>query len=153
MNKHTQAHLSRTLKKNQPPALKQQTLNQMQYYMGAKLIEIGIEPKSALYRWSVQSNDNEQICTISAFWGDSKEKLISGNFPLTGAELIDCARANASGGVEKAAMLCGYGADVSRFWEALKHTGEQMGLEIESLHKLIGKPGMKDEGGGQLRLW
>jgi hypothetical protein len=111
--------------------------------MGAKLIEIGVEPKSAIYRWSVQNNDNEQICTISAFWGDSKEKLISGNFPLTGAELVDCARANASSGVEKAAMLCGYGSDVNRFQEALKLTGEQMGLEIESLSKLIGKPGIE----------
>jgi hypothetical protein len=140
MTRHTQAHLSRTLKKNEPQQLKQKTLNQMQYYMGAKLIEIGIEPKSAIYRWSVQNNDDEQICTISAFWGDSKEKLLSGNFPLTGAELIDCARANVSAGVEKAAVLCGYGAEIDRFQEALKHTGEQMGLEIESLHKLTGKP-------------
>jgi hypothetical protein len=128
MSKHTQAHLSRTLQKNQSPALKQQTLKQMQYYMGAKLIEIGVEPKSAIYRWSVQNKDNEQICTISAFWGDSKEKLISGNFPLTGAELIDCARANASSGIEKAAMLCGYGSDVSRFQDAVKETQNLVGL-------------------------
>lgn len=130
MSKHTQAHLSRTLKKNQSSALKQQTFKQMHYYMGAKLIEIGVEPKSAIYRWSVEENDREHICTISAFWGESKDKLISGKFPLTGAELIDCAKANSAGGIEKAAMLCGYGSDINGFREALKQTGEQLGREI-----------------------
>jgi hypothetical protein len=138
MSKHTQAHLSRTLPKNQSPALKQQTLKQMHYYMGAKLIEIGIEPTSVLYRWSVQDKDSEQICTISAFWGESRENLVSGNFPLTGAELIDCARANVSGGVAKAVMLCGYASNIDRFREVVRQTSKEMGLEIESLQKLIG---------------
>jgi hypothetical protein len=131
MSKHTQAHLSRTLPKNQSSALKQQTLKQMHYYMGAKLIEIGVEPTSVLYRWSVQNNDSEQICTISAFWGQSRENLMSGNFPLTGIELINCARANVSAGVAKAAMLCGYASDIDRFREALRQTSKEMGLEIE----------------------
>jgi hypothetical protein len=99
--------------------------------MGAQLIEIGVEPTSVLYRWSVQNNDSEQICTISAFWGQSRENLMSGNFPLTGIELIDCARANVSAGVAKAAMLCGYASDIDRFREALRQTSKEMGLEIE----------------------
>ena len=64
MTKHTQAQLTRTVDINQPTALKQRTFNQMEYYMGAKLIEIGVDPKSAVYRWSVERKSNQQgrIC-------------------------------------------------------------------------------------------
>ncbi|AFZ37809.1 hypothetical protein Sta7437_4340 [Stanieria cyanosphaera PCC 7437] len=137
MPKPTQAHLDRTIKKNQPLELKQKTLSQMQYYMGAKLIEVGIDPQSVIYRWSVKHKEDEQICTLSAFWGESRKKLLSGEEPLTGAELIDCARANASSGIKKAAQLCGYSTDVSGFQTALKQTSQEMGLSIESLKNLL----------------
>lgn len=137
MPKPTQAHLNRTVKKDQPLEVRQQTLSQMQYYMGAKLIEVGINPQAVLYRWSVKNQENEQICTLSAFWGESKQKLLSGEEPLTGEELINCARANVSAGVETAAQLCGYASDLDRFRSALKQTSQEMGVEIKSLQKLI----------------
>lgn len=137
MSKSTQAHLDRTLNKNQPLAVKQKTLNQMQYYMGAKLIEIGIDPQAVTYRWSVKHQEEEQICTLSAFWGESQAKLLSGEEPLTGAELIDCARANASAGVATAAKLCGYSTDLDRFQSALTATSQEMGIAAKSFKSLL----------------
>ena len=139
MAKHTQAHLTRTVNKNQPSKLLEQTKSQMKYYIGAKLIEMGIKPQSAIYRWSVSTKEEEHIWTLSAYWDEDKEKLLSGQIPLTGIELIDCARANASSGLETTAKLCGYGEDVSGFQAALKQAGLQMGLKIESLGNLISK--------------
>lgn len=57
--------------------------------------------------------------------------------PLTGIELVDCARANAAQGVEVAAELCGYGQNISRFQQALQQACHQMGVEISSLSELI----------------
>lgn len=76
MAKHTQAHLTRTVEKNKPPTLKDMTKRQMEYYMGAKLLEIGVNPKSAIYRWSVEVKGANEVYTYSAYWGDSKEKLL-----------------------------------------------------------------------------
>ncbi|EKQ70258.1 hypothetical protein OsccyDRAFT_0536 [Leptolyngbyaceae cyanobacterium JSC-12] len=76
MAKHTQAHLTRTVEKNKPPALKDMTKRQMEYYMGAKLLEIGVNPKSAIYRWSVEVKGTNEVYTYSAYWDDSKEKLL-----------------------------------------------------------------------------
>ena len=140
MARHTQAHISRTIDLNKPLAQVELTKRQMKYYMGAKLIEIGVNPKSAIYRWAVEKKDNCFVWTYSAYWGESKQRLLTEPQPLTGAELIDCARANASRGIETAASLCGYGKDVSRFREALKQAGHQMGLEIESLRDLMSFP-------------
>ncbi len=140
MAKHTQAHLTRRVKKNLPTALVARTKSQMEYYMGAKLIEIGVNQSEAIYRWEVESKDSEQIWTISAYWGESKERLLDGALPLTGTDLIDCARANASQGIETTAKLCGYGEDKGCFQQALKQTGERMGLEIESLSDLMDEP-------------
>ncbi|MDJ0535857.1 MAG: hypothetical protein QNJ70_25775 [Xenococcaceae cyanobacterium MO_207.B15] len=137
MPRPTQAHLDRTVNKNQPLAVKQKTLSQMQYYMGAKLIEVGIDPQSVTYRWSVKNKGDEQICTLSAFWGDSQEKLLSGKEPLTGAELIDCARANASAGVKTAAKLCGYSTNIEAFQSALTQTIEEMGFSPDSFKNLL----------------
>ena len=75
MTKHTQAHLTRTIDIDQLTALKQRTFHQMEYYTGAKLIEIGVDPKSAVYRWSVSRKDNQQVWTVKAYWGESKENL------------------------------------------------------------------------------
>ena len=137
MSRPTQAHLDRTIPKNLPPEAKQQTLGQMQYYMGAKLIEVGIDPQSVLYSWSVKASADEQICTLSAYWGDSKKRLLSGEEPLTGNDLIGCARGNAASGVAKTAQLCGYANDVDRFKSVLKQTIAEMGLEIRSLNNLL----------------
>lgn len=76
MAKHTQAHLSRTVGKNQPIGLKDLTKRQMEYYMGAKLLEIGIDPKSAIYRWSSEIRGSNEVITCSAYWGDSKADLL-----------------------------------------------------------------------------
>ncbi|HEY9885595.1 MAG TPA: hypothetical protein V6C98_18470 [Thermosynechococcaceae cyanobacterium] len=76
MAKHTQAHITRTIESNRPDFFKTRTKEQMHYYMGAKLIEIGIEPKAVLYRWSMEPKGNNEVWTYSAYWGDSKDKLL-----------------------------------------------------------------------------
>ncbi len=139
MPKPTQAHLDRVIKNNQPTAVKQKTLSQMQYYMGAKLLEVGIDPQSVTYRWSVKKQKDQQVCILSAFWGESQEKLLSGKEPLTGVDLIDCARGNASAGIVKAAKLCGYGRDIQSFQSALKQTISEMGLSLDSFSNLLNK--------------
>lgn len=76
MAKHTQAHMSRTVDKNQPPVLKERTKRQMEYYMGAKLLEIGVDPHHAIYRWSNEIKGSNEVLTYSAYWGDSKQQLL-----------------------------------------------------------------------------
>ena len=137
MPKPSQAHLERTINKNDPIEVRQQTLNQMQYYMGAKLVEVRINPQKVMYRWSIENQDDRQICTLSAFWGDSRQKILSGEHPLKGEELVNCAKANASGGVPQAAMLCGFASDIDRFQSALKETVQELGLPEESFQKLL----------------
>ena len=76
MARHTQAHMSRSIDKRRPSGAKEMTKNQMEYYMGAKLLEIGVNPKSAIYRWSVETKGNDEVWTYSAYWEDSKERLL-----------------------------------------------------------------------------
>lgn len=57
--------------------------------------------------------------------------------PLTGIELIDCAKANAQQGVEAAAKLCGYDNNTSDFQAALQKAGEDMGVKLDELDDLI----------------
>lgn len=52
------------------------TRRKMEYYMGAKLIEIGVEPKSAIYRWSSEIQGSNEAITYSAYWGESKASLL-----------------------------------------------------------------------------
>ena len=140
MPKPTQAHLDRTIDKKQPLEIRQKTLSQMSYYMGAKLLEVGIDPQAVTYRWSVKDQKKEQICTLSAFWGSSRKKLLSGEEPLTGSELIDCARGNGYTGIENTANLCGYSTNTKDFQSALKQACEDARLDIaatKSLSKLI----------------
>lgn len=137
MPKPTQAHLERTINKNDPIEERQKTLSQMQYYMGAKLVEVRVDPQKVMYRWSIENQDDKQICTLSAFWGDSQQKILSGENPLQGKELINCARANVSKGVQQAATLCGFGSDIDRFRSALKETMEELEVSEESLQKLL----------------
>ncbi len=139
MSKPTQAHLERTLDRNQSLEARQLVLKRMHYYMGAKLMEVGVNPQSpeVLYRWSVKTKENEQICTLSAFWGQSKEELLSGKNPLTGEELINCAKPNASKGIKTVAQLCGYASDIEGFRTALKEAMTETGIEHESLDQLL----------------
>ncbi|NJR69788.1 MAG: hypothetical protein HC771_14835 [Synechococcales cyanobacterium CRU_2_2] len=74
MAKHTQAHLSRRILKSK--GMDPMTKRQIEYYMGAKLIEIGIEPKSAIYRWSQADKGMQIEWTYSAYWGDSKKEVL-----------------------------------------------------------------------------
>lgn len=56
--------------------------------------------------------------------------------PLTGVILVDCARANASGGVAIAAKRCGYGTDTAKFQAALKSACSDMNVTIDGLSDL-----------------
>jgi hypothetical protein len=77
MARHTQAHLPRKLKKSLgglPVSVKEK----MEYYMGAKLLELGVNPNSAIYRWSQQDEGPDDVVwTYSAYWGDSKEQRLA----------------------------------------------------------------------------
>lgn len=81
MAKHTQAHLTRKIEKFRSESVKDMTKRQMEYYMGAKLIEIGVDPKLAIYRWSVEDDGKAEVWTYSAYWGDSKETLLQQEAP------------------------------------------------------------------------
>ncbi|MEL6501777.1 MAG: hypothetical protein AAFO76_06065 [Cyanobacteria bacterium J06607_15] len=137
MAKPTQAHLERIINKNDPVEERQQTLSQMQYYMGAKLVEVRVNPQKVTYRWSIKNEDNRQICKLSAFWGESQRKLFSGEEPLTGEELTSCAGANASGGLEQAAKLCGFASDTATFKTKLREAAEDLDIPLESFKQLL----------------
>jgi hypothetical protein len=62
---------------------------------------------------------------------------MSSAFPLKGAELVDCAKANAADGAEVAAERCGYNQDVQAFQAALKSACADMAVDIETLADLI----------------
>ena len=73
--KHTQAHLTRTVPKDQSEFFKKLTRDSMEYYMGAKLIEVGVDPKNTVYRWTSEIKGSQEEITVSAYWGESREKL------------------------------------------------------------------------------
>ena len=68
--------------------------------------------------------------------------------PLTGIELIDCAKANAKQGAETAANLAGYGQDVETFKTELKQACHRIGVEIRELGDLITEQQAMNQGGG-----
>lgn len=76
MAKHTQAHFSKTFDTGLPPAMKDREKMKMEYYMGAKLLEVGVNPKSAIYRWTIEPKGSREVWTCSAYWGDSKEQVL-----------------------------------------------------------------------------
>jgi len=137
MPKPTQAHLERTINKNDPIEDRQKTLNQMHYYMGAKLIEVRINPQKVMYRWSVKNEGDLQTFILSAFWGDSQRKILSGKNPLQGEELTNCAKANVSGGATQAARLCGFATDIERFRLNLKNALQELQIPEEAFQKLL----------------
>jgi hypothetical protein len=57
--------------------------------------------------------------------------------PLRGADLIDCARTNASKGIEVAAQRCGYREDPTVFEQALHQAGNQIGVDIQGFRDLV----------------
>ncbi|MEM9805080.1 MAG: hypothetical protein AAF959_07345 [Cyanobacteria bacterium P01_D01_bin.56] len=56
---------------------------------------------------------------------------------LNGIELISCAKASASAGVEAAAKNCGYGADIETFRAALQQACADMGVEVDGIADLV----------------
>ncbi len=73
----TQAHLPHRVRK--PGSLSEMTKRQVEYYMGAKLIEVGVDPNSPdiAYRWWKNEEGNEIVYTYSAYWGESRDKLLA----------------------------------------------------------------------------
>lgn len=76
MARHTQAHLTRRIETFRSDVYKQQKKEQMEYYMGAKLLEVGVDPNGVIYRWSSEIKGKDEEWTISAYWGDSKDELL-----------------------------------------------------------------------------
>ncbi|MDJ0734337.1 MAG: hypothetical protein QNJ47_09725 [Nostocaceae cyanobacterium] len=63
--------------------------------------------------------------------------FMASSTPLTGIELIDCARANSNAGIELAAERCGYGQDLNAFESQLQQDCDRMGISISSFQDLI----------------
>ncbi len=73
---------------------------------------------------------------------------MSSSSPLTGLDLVDCAKANAASGSAIAAKQCGYGSDIATFRDALKSACSDMGVDVESVSDLItDQQSIKTEGG------
>ncbi len=73
--KHTQAHLSRAIPKGQSEFFKKRTRDSMEYYMGAKLIEVGVNPKNTIYRWTSEIKGTKEVISVHAYWGESRKKI------------------------------------------------------------------------------
>ncbi|MCU0541537.1 MAG: hypothetical protein MUE44_05030 [Oscillatoriaceae cyanobacterium Prado104] len=68
--------------------------------------------------------------------------------PLTGIELIDCAKANAQQGIATAAELCGYGNDLNKFDRELKQACQNIGVDVKELSDLITPQHMMQQSAG-----
>ncbi|MEO0405815.1 MAG: hypothetical protein AAF289_00540 [Cyanobacteria bacterium P01_A01_bin.135] len=62
---------------------------------------------------------------------------MSASQPLTGPELVSCARSNARRGAAAAAESCGYGKDVTAFEQALGEACEAMGVEVTTFSEVV----------------
>ncbi|MEM1172480.1 MAG: hypothetical protein AAGJ08_26225 [Cyanobacteria bacterium P01_H01_bin.35] len=72
---------------------------------------------------------------------------------LTGIELIDCAKANAKDGIEKAAQRCGYGQDIKLFQQKLQQACDEKGIsiDVDNISLLITSQQLiKEEGGVEI---
>ncbi|NET10262.1 MAG: hypothetical protein F6K09_35535 [Merismopedia sp. SIO2A8] len=76
MAKHTKAHLTRKFLKTLSPDAKALEKRKMKYYMGAKLIEVGVDPQTAILRWDVASQGRMEVWTCRAYWGESKDAIL-----------------------------------------------------------------------------
>ena len=61
---------------------------------------------------------------------------MSSQTPLTGIELISCAKASAASGPEAAARNCGYGDDVEQFRTVLQTACSDMGVEVDGVSEI-----------------
>ncbi|MEM1251911.1 MAG: hypothetical protein AAGI69_05720 [Cyanobacteria bacterium P01_H01_bin.21] len=57
--------------------------------------------------------------------------------PLTGIELISCAKASASSGPATAAKNCGYGDNIEQFRTNLQSACADMGVDIDGVADLL----------------
>ena len=57
--------------------------------------------------------------------------------PLTGIELISCAKASAASGSAVAAKNCGYGSDIEQFRTVLQTACADMGVDVEGVSDLL----------------
>lgn len=73
--KPTQAHITKLISKSQSEVLRARTKKQTEYYMGAKLLEVGVNPDKAIYRWQVIDKGMKEEWTYSAYWDDSRETI------------------------------------------------------------------------------
>ena len=73
--KPTQAHITKLVPKSQSEFLKARTKKQTEYYMGAKLLEVGVNPDKAIYRWKIEDKGSKEEWTYSAYWGETREKI------------------------------------------------------------------------------
>lgn len=63
-------------------------------------------------------------------------KKMASSGPLRDTDLIDCARANFTKGIEVTAQRCGYGQDLAAFEQALNQAGEHIGVKIHHFEDL-----------------
>jgi hypothetical protein len=56
--------------------------------------------------------------------------------PLHGIELIDCAKANASQGIQVAATQCGYDGDIVTFERELHDATQKIGVKLHGFQDL-----------------
>ncbi len=73
MSKPTKAHMSQSWAKQRSQSWKDMKKKQIKYYMEAKLLNIGINPKDAVYSWSMEIDGNQEIWTYNAYWGEAKK--------------------------------------------------------------------------------
>lgn len=60
--------------------------------------------------------------------------------PLKDTDLVDCARANGTQGMEVAADLCGYGSNLAGFEQSLKEACDRMGIRYDTFGDLLKPP-------------
>ncbi|MGK7889890.1 MAG: hypothetical protein AB4042_11190 [Leptolyngbyaceae cyanobacterium] len=74
--KHTKAHLTRKIPTRLSANAKALEKDKMKYYMGAKLIEIGVDPKTAILRWNFSNQGRMEEWTCWAYWGESRDQVL-----------------------------------------------------------------------------
>ncbi|MEM9803655.1 MAG: hypothetical protein AAF959_00120 [Cyanobacteria bacterium P01_D01_bin.56] len=68
--------------------------------------------------------------------------------PLTGIELISCAKASAASGATVAADNCGYGDNIEQFRTALQTACADVGVDVDGISDLLTEQQqIKQEGG------
>ena len=76
--------------------------------------------------------------------------MASSSARLQGAELIDCARANATYGIDIAAERCGYGQNIKQFEAALKQAYDTIGVRLNRFSDLLKSSEQDDRNQGEV---